>query len=245
MKHALVVGATSDIGIHIVESLAKRDFSLSLTGRDKQKLAELKTEIKSRFPTTAIETYVWDITDFSSHTLFYDSLITKPSIVFFVAGYYEDQIKARLDQKELLKTINTNYSSVVSLINIISLDMEQKQNGTIVAISSVAGDRGRQMNYIYGSAKAGLTTYLSGLRSLLFSKGVHICTIQLGPVYTKMSAGHNLIPWLTLQPDVAAEFIVKAGLTKKDLVYIRWPWRLIMAMIQFIPEWIFKRLPPF
>lgn len=126
MKHALVVGATSDIGIHIVESLAKRGFSLSLTGRNKQKLNEILKKLSHQFPTITIDTYQWDITDFSSHTLFYGSLTTKPSIVFFVAGYYEDQTKAREDQKELLKTINTNYTGVVSLINTISLDMEQR-----------------------------------------------------------------------------------------------------------------------
>lgn len=244
MTNALVIGATSDIGIHIAESLAKHGFSLSLTGRNKQKLSEIQLNLQSKYP-VSVEAYEWDVTDFPSHQKSYDSLLTKPSIVFFVVGYYENQTKAREDQKELLKTINTNYSSVVSLINIISLDMEQRKNGTIVAISSVAGDRGRQMNYIYGSAKAGLTAYLSGLRSLLFSKGVHICTIQLGPVYTKMSEGHSLIPWLTLQPEVAAELIVNAGLTKKNIVYLRWPWRFIMMGIRIIPEWIFKRLPPF
>ncbi|XDD55199.1 SDR family NAD(P)-dependent oxidoreductase [Leptospira sp. WS4.C2] len=244
MTNALVIGATSDIGIHIAESLAKHGYSLSLTGRNKQKLSEIQSNLQSKYP-VSVEAYEWDVTDFPSHQKSYDSLLTKPSIVFFVVGYYENQTKAREDQKELLKTINTNYSSVVSLINIISLDMEQRGNGTIVAISSVAGDRGRQMNYIYGSAKAGLTAYLSGLRSLLFSKGVHICTIQLGPVYTKMSEGHNLIPWLTLQPAVAANLIVNAGLTKKNIVYLRWPWRFIMMGIRIIPEWIFKRLPPF
>ncbi|MBM9589970.1 SDR family NAD(P)-dependent oxidoreductase [Leptospira sp. 201903075] len=244
MKHALIIGATSDIGIHIAESLAKRGFLLSLTGRNKQKLNEIKTKLKSKY-SISIETYELDVTNFSSHSKFYQSLKDKPSIVFFVAGYYEDQKKAREDQTELLKTIHTNYTGALSLLNIISLDMEEKGVGTIVAISSVAGIRGRQMNYIYGSAKAGLTTYLSGLRSLLFAKGVHISTIQLGPVYTKMSEGHNLIPWLTLQPEVAAELIVKAGLEKKDLVYLRWPWRFIMEIIRIIPEWIFKRLPPF
>ncbi|TGK87525.1 SDR family NAD(P)-dependent oxidoreductase [Leptospira noumeaensis] len=244
MKNALVIGATSDIGIHIAETLAKQGFSLSLTGRDKQKLNDIKSSLKTKFP-VSLETYELDVTDFSSHSKFYDSLNPKPEIVFFLAGYYQNQTKARENQSELLTTIQTNYSGIVSLINIISLDMEKNQNGTIVAVSSVAGERGRQMNYIYGSAKAGLTTYLSGLRSLLFKKGVHVCTIQLGPVYTKMSFGHNLMPWLTLQPETAANLIVKAGLNKKDIVYIRWPWRLIMGIIRMIPEWIFKRLPPF
>ncbi|PJZ44876.1 SDR family NAD(P)-dependent oxidoreductase [Leptospira brenneri] len=244
MKNALVIGATSDIGIHISEILANQGFSLSLSGRDKKKLKEIKSKFKTKYP-VSLETYELDVTDFASHTKFYDQINPKPDIVFLLAGYYEDQTKARENQAELLRTINTNYSGIVSLINVISLDMEKRKDGSIVAVSSVAGDRGRQMNYIYGSAKAGLTTYLSGLRSLLFPKGVHISTIQLGPVYTKMSFGHNLIPWLTLQPQDAAKLIVKAGLTKKDIVYIRWPWRLIMFVIRNIPEWIFKRLPPF
>ncbi|MCT8333147.1 SDR family NAD(P)-dependent oxidoreductase [Leptospira sp. 85282-16] len=244
MKNALVVGATSDIGIYITESLAKRGFSLSLTGRNKQKLSVLKSKILLNYM-VSVDIYEWDVTKFSLHQNFYQELSQKPDIVFFVVGYYENQTKARENQNELLETIQVNYSAVVSLINIISLDMEKRNTGTIVAISSVAGDRGRQMNFIYGSAKAGLTTYLSGLRSLLYSKGVYITTIQLGPVYTKMSDGHNLIPWLTLQPQVAAELIVKAGLSKKDLIYIRWPWRFIMMAIRMIPEWIFKRLPPF
>lgn len=244
MKNALVVGATSDIGIYIAESLAKRGYSLSLTGRNKQKLSDTQVKIKSQF-LVPVEIFEWDVTNFHSHQQYFNGLSQKPDIVFFVVGYYEDQTKAREDQNELLRTIQTNYSAVVSLINIISLDMEKRGEGTIVAISSVAGDRGRQMNYIYGSAKAGLTTYLSGLRTLLFPKGVHITTIQLGPVYTKMSEGHNLIPWLTLQPKVAAELIVRVGLKKKNLIYIRWPWRWIMMVIRMIPEWIFKRLPPF
>lgn len=244
MEQSLVVGGTSDIGIWVIDALAKRGHSLTITGRNKNKLSEIETNIKNKY-NVPITSYVLDITDMDSFPKFYSSLKEKPNHVYVLVGYYEDQTHAREDWKELEKTIQINFTGVAALVNHISLAMEKGKKGTITVVSSVAGDRGRKLNYIYGSAKAGLTVYLSGLRALLYPKGVHIGTILLGPVYTKMSFGHNLMPWLTLRPEVAGETIVKAGLNKKDLVYIRWPWYWIMFVIRMIPEWIFKRLPAF
>ncbi len=244
MKQALVIGGTSDIGIHIVKGLAKRGFDLSITGRNNKRLSEIKKEIETSFGTT-LKTFQFDITDFPSHEKFYSSLENKPSLVFCCVGYYEDQTHARNSQSELLNTIQVNYSGVLSLLNIISNEFEKRNEGSIIVLSSVAGDRGRQLNYIYGSTKAGLTVYLSGLRNRLAKSNVSITTIQLGPVYTKMSEGHNLLPYLTMHPEDAAERIIEAGLKQKNIVYIRWPWRWIMFAIKLIPEFIFKRLPPF
>ncbi|TGM06269.1 SDR family NAD(P)-dependent oxidoreductase [Leptospira jelokensis] len=243
-EHTLVVGGTSDIGVWVIDALAKRGHSISITGRNKKKLAEIKNDTKRKY-NLPILTYELDITDMNSFQKFYSSLKEKPNHVFVLVGYYEDQNEARKDWKELEKTIQINFTGIAALVNHISLAMEKENSGTITVVSSVAGERGRKLNYIYGSAKAGLTTYLSGLRALLYPKGVHIGTILLGPVYTKMSFGHNLIPWLTLKPEVAGEKIVSAGLEKKDQIYIRWPWRWIMLLIRIIPEWIFKRLPSF
>jgi len=244
MEHSLVIGGTSDIGVWVVESLAKRGHSISITGRDKQKLSDLKTKIHSKY-NILIQIYELDITNMESFNSFYSGLSVEPNHVYILVGYYEDQTFARENWRELEKTIQINFTGVVTLVNTISISMEKRKSGNITVVSSVAGIRGRKLNYIYGSAKAGLTTYLSGLRALVFPNGVHISTILLGPVYTKMSLGHNLIPWLTLTPEEAGEKIVKAGLNKKNEVYIRWPWRFIMFIIQIIPEWIFKRLPPF
>lgn len=243
-KKALIIGATSDIAHHIAIGLAKRDYGLILTGRNQSKLDSLKNEILS-IKKIEIKTHLFDITEFPSHQNFYESLPNKPDLVICCVGYYEDQKIARINQGELLNTINVNYAGVLSIINIISNDFELNKSGQIVVLSSVAGDRGRQLNYIYGSTKAGLTNYLSGLRNRLHTSNVVITTILLGPVYTKMSDGHKLIPWLTLNPDIAAEKIIKATLQKKDTVYIFWPWSLIMFLIRMIPEFIFKRLPPF
>jgi short-subunit dehydrogenase len=244
MKNALIIGATSDIARHIARGLARRGFHLSLTGRNLTLLAELKNEIQVTYESNA-STYFLDITDFSSHGNFYNSLPSKPDLVICCVGYYEDQKKAREDLNELLNTMNVNYVGVVALLNLISNDFEIRKSGSISVLSSVAGDRGRQLNYIYGSTKAGITTYLSGLRNRLHASNVSITTIMLGPVYTKMSEGHNLMPWLTLKPEVAAEKIIQVSLLKKDSVYIFWPWRIIMLLIRMIPEFIFKRLPPF
>ncbi|TGM35130.1 SDR family NAD(P)-dependent oxidoreductase [Leptospira biflexa] len=244
MEHSLVVGATSDIGIWVVDALAKRGHSLSLTGRNKQKLSELQTKIISKY-NVVVNIFELDITEMHSFDSFVTSLNGIPNHIFFLVGYYEDQKRARENWRELEKTIQINFTGVAALLNIFSHQMEKRKFGTITVVSSVAGERGRKLNYVYGSAKACLTTYLSGLRALVYPNGVHIGTILLGPVYTKMSLGHNLIPWLTLQPEEAGEKIVTAGLGRKDQVYIRWPWYFIMFGIRMIPEWIFKRLPTF
>ena len=243
-KHALVLGATSDIGKHIALGLANRGYNLYLTGRDLKLLEEIKDGIISANP-VAVKNFFFDITAFGTHAEFYNELNIKPEIVFCCVGYYQDQRKARQNFEETLATISTNFTGVVSILNIIANDFETRRSGSIIAISSVAGERGRQLNYIYGSAKAGLSVYLSGLRNRLHRSGVSVTTIQLGPVYTKMSKGHKLFPVITLQPDIAAEKIIRAGFQRKGIVHIFWAWRYIMFAIRLIPEFIFKRLRPF
>lgn len=244
MKYALVLGATSDIGRHIAIGLGKRGYNLYLTGRDESLLQEIKKGIIAKFKVD-ITIFFFDISAFATHEEFYKKLEIKPEIVFCCVGYYQDQLKARQNFAETLTTITVNYAGVISILNIISNDLEKRNSGSIVALSSVAGERGRQLNYIYGSTKAGLSVYLSGLRNRLHKSNVSVTAVQLGPVYTKMSKGHKLIPVITMQPDDAAEKIIRAGLKRKDVVYIFWAWRYIMFAIRLIPEFIFKRLKPF
>jgi len=243
MKTALILGATSDIGMHIAEGLAKRNYNILFTGRNQKLLDELKNRLQ-KYDVEAAD-FVFDVEDFSVHKKFYDSFTVKPEVVFCCIGYYEDQARARLEYGETARTINVNLTGIVSILNIISNDFEKRRSGSIVVLSSVAGERGRQLNYIYGSAKAGLTVYLSGLRNYLYKSNISVTTVKLGPVYTKMSEGHNLMPVITLKPEIAAEKIIRAGLKKKDIVYILWVWRYIMLIIKLIPEFIFKRLSPF
>ena len=120
--------------------------------------------------------------------------------------------------------------------------MESKRSGNIIALSSVAGDRGRQSNFIYGSAKAGLTAYLSGLRNYLYDKKVHVMTVKPGFMDTKMTEGLPLNPKLTASPKQAAESIYKAYKSQKNVAYVLPIWSIIMLIIKNIPEFIFKKL---
>ena len=120
--------------------------------------------------------------------------------------------------------------------------MASSGEGTIVGISSVAGDRGRQSNYIYGSAKAAFTAYLSGLRNDMYHKGVHVLTVKPGFVATRMTEHLDLPGPITAQPDEVADKIIKGIEKKKNIIYVRWMWRYIMLIITLIPEFIFKRL---
>jgi decaprenylphospho-beta-D-erythro-pentofuranosid-2-ulose 2-reductase len=244
MKQVLILAATSDIGKHIAESFAKRGYSLLLTSTKLDSLHPIKVDLITKYKVSILE-YEFDITDYKSHPGFLKSLPILPDIVVCSFGYYKNQEDALSNFDEAYKTMSVNYIGAVSLLNLLSFEFQKRKSGSIIAISSVAGIRGRQMNFLYGSAKAGLTTYLSGLRNRLFKDNVFVTTILLGPVYTKMSAGHKLMPVLTAKPEVAAEKIVQAGLAKREDVYILWHWRWIMLIIQLIPEFIFKRLKPF
>ena len=140
------------------------------------------------------------------------------------------------------KIIDINYAKLVPIINYFAQKFEGKREGTIIGLSSVAGDRGRQSNFIYGSSKAAFTAYLSGLRNYLFSRKVHVMTVKPGFMETKMTEGLPLNPKLTAKPKQAAEYIYKAYKKQKNVVYVLPIWRLIMLIIQHIPEFIFKKL---
>ncbi|MFT3948631.1 MAG: SDR family oxidoreductase [Agriterribacter sp.] len=185
--------------------------------------------------------YAFDATNFSSHQQFYASLPQKPDIAICIFGYMTDNDIAINSWEEALRTIETNYTGAVSILNIIGRDFSQRKNGAIAGISSVAGERGRQSNYIYGSAKAGFTAYLSGLRNKLYKDGVHVATILPGFVYTKMTEHLMLPKLLTATPEDVAAYTYSAIMKKKNVVYIKWFWRWIMLIIKCIPETIFKK----
>lgn len=140
------------------------------------------------------------------------------------------------------KIIDINYAKLVPLMNYFAQKFEAKRSGTIIGLSSVAGERGRQSNFIYGSAKAGFTAYLSGLRNYLYDKKVNVLSVIPGFMATKMTEGMPLNPKLTASPKQAANYIYKAYKNKKNVVYVLPIWWVIMMIIRNIPEFIFKRL---
>jgi decaprenylphospho-beta-D-erythro-pentofuranosid-2-ulose 2-reductase len=179
---------------------------------------------------------------FDHHTHFFNELPVKPDVTVCVFGYLGENETARSNWAETTKIIHTNYTGAVSILNAVSNDYAAQKKGTIVGISSVAGERGRQSNYIYGSAKAGFTAYLSGLRNRMFPEGVHVVSVQPGFVYTRMTENIKLPPLLTAKPEDVAVAVYKAVEQKKNTIYVKWFWRWIMLIIKSIPEFIFKKL---
>jgi short-subunit dehydrogenase len=153
----------------------------------------------------------------------------------------QDNEISMLHAEETLRTIHTNYSGAVSVLNIVAADYRQRKKGSIIGISSVAGERGRQSNFIYGSAKAGFSAYLSGLRNLLYHHGVHVMTVLPGFVNTQMTEHLALPQLLTAQPMEVANQIFVAAEKRKNVLYVKWFWRFIMQVIKLIPEPVFKR----
>ena len=144
--------------------------------------------------------------------------------------------------KEASLVIRSNYEGPVSILSVLANCFEARGCGCLVGISSVAGERGRASNYVYGSAKAGFTAFLSGLRNRLAKKGVHVVTVLPGFVTTKMTEGMDLPKKLTAQPKEVANAIFNAVQKKQNIIYTRPVWRFIMIIIRNIPEQIFKRL---
>jgi len=241
MSYILIVGASSDIAKAVAREYAKNGYDLYLAGRDIDRLKDFKRDVEVRTQRD-IRLLELDILDFDTHKSFYDSLEPKPLGVISAVGYLGNQKVAQRDFKEAKKIIDTNYTGVVSLFNIIANDFESRRSGFIVGISSVAGDRGRKSNYIYGSAKAGLSAYLSGLRNRLYESQVQVLTVKPGFVATKMTEGMDLPPKLTATPKEVAKDIFDAQQSGKDVIYTRWFWRYIMMIIRFIPEWKFKKM---
>lgn len=241
MPTVLLLGATSDMSVAIARTMASKGYSLQLAARNEHRLQPLRSDLEVRYQTSCT-IHEFDALDFNSHVSFFESLPVKPDITICVFGYLGENETARVNWQEAEKIIHSNYTGAVSILNVVSNFYAKQQKGTIVGISSVAGERGRQSNYIYGSAKAGFTAYLSGLRNRLFREGVHVVSIQPGFVFTRMTEDLSLPPLLTAKPEQVAQAVFRAIEKKTNVVYVKWFWRWIMLIIKCIPEFIFKKM---
>lgn len=240
MQTVLILGAVSDIAEAIAYAYAERGDNVILAARNITRLERVKADMQIRFDKSP-SLVEFDAINFDSHTSFYQNLPQSPDTVVCVFGFMDDNEKALHDFSIAKQTIDVNYTGAVSILNIAANDMATKGKGTIIGISSVAGERGRQSNFIYGSSKAGFTAYLAGLRNYLFHKGVHVLTVKPGFVKTKMTEGMPLNPKLTAQPKQIAKDVLRAADKKKDVLYTLWMWKYIMAIIRNIPEGVFKK----
>ncbi len=241
MAHLLVVGAKSDLGRELARLFAAEGYSLYLAARNSGELAEECEHLRIRYGVQAVAREL-DILEYGAHAGFYESLEPKPDGVICAAGYLGDNVKAMEDFREAKRIMDTNYTGPVSILNICAADFRKRASGFIIGISSVAGERGKQSNNIYGSAKAGFSAYLSGLRNSLCKSGVRVITVKPGYMDTRMTRGMKFPPILTAQPEDAARDIVRAWKKGRDVVYTKWIWKFIMVVIIHIPEKIFKKI---
>lgn len=244
MKTILVIGATSGIGEKVVHELAEKNHHLLIAGRDMDKLHRIAKDVDIRFQVKATP-ISFEALAFDTHEEFWKTCASiAPDIqgVVFCVGYLGDQTVAQDDFAEASNIIDTNYKSAVSILNIIANEFEQRKHGFICAISSVAGDRGRQSNYMYGSSKGALTIYLQGLRNRLASSNVNVLTVKPGFVNTKMTAGLLDDSPLVSEPEQIAKIIVKGIKRKRNVIYTPLFWCAIMLIIKLIPEPIFKKM---
>ncbi|WP_413570354.1 SDR family oxidoreductase [Bdellovibrio sp. HCB117] len=243
MKKILVIGATSAIAQEVAKLYAQSKEEMILWGRNTEMLDIISQDLSVRgSPKISIISH--DLNDLKIHESKVNEIWEKHSkidIVLLAHGVLGDPRKAEVDQGEMLHILNSNFVSYASLLTYISQKMQRQGYGTIAVISSVAGDRGKQSNYVYGSAKAGVTAYTDGLRNRLFSTGVHVLNLKLGPVDTPMTKDHKKTALFGKAPKVA-EGIIVAIEKKKNTVYLPTVWRLIMIIIKCIPETVFKRL---
>ncbi len=242
-RGVLILGASSDIASHLAGLFAVHTQKLYLSSRTPSHLDVRKEQLEVASQACQIHTLSLDAQDYASHQTLLKDILPLVDLVICAFGYLGDEQIARKDFDHLRKVVETNYLGMVSVLNLAAdAFVTRGEGGNLVAISSVAGLRGRQVHCSYASAKAALNAYLSGLRQRLWPVGVHVMTVLPGLVRTKMTSGRKQHPLLSIGPELAAYQIYQACLKKKDIVYVGSMWRLIMFVLCHIPEVLFKRL---
>lgn len=242
MQNILIVGATSAIAIAVSRRYAESGSRLFLLGRNETRLHELKSDLLAR-GATEVFVSTCDLTNIQQQGSIIDSAIKALGSIdtLLVAhGTLTEQNRAKNDVAYIEQEIQTNATSVITLVSLVANHMETRKQGSICIISSVAGDRGRQSNYIYGAAKSAVSTFCQGLRNRLYPY-INVITIKPGFVITPMTTSFKK-GFLWVQPEIVANDIVNAIQKQRMVVYTPWFWRWIMLIIKCIPESIFKRL---
>ena len=238
----LILGATSAIAVAVERRLAAEGAVFYLVGRDPERVRSVAADLRVRSGAAAYADAL-DLADTSGHEAMLRRAVAAMGgidLALVAYGVLGDQARAEASYPAAARILETNFNSVVSLLTWLGNYFEAQGKGVLAVISSVAGDRGRKSNYVYGASKAALNTFLDGMRARLDRKGVHVLTIRPGFVDSPMTA-HLPKNKLFAQPDAIAAGILKAIRKRKDIVYLPPIWGPIMFIIRSIPEFIFKK----
>jgi decaprenylphospho-beta-D-erythro-pentofuranosid-2-ulose 2-reductase len=239
MKNAVVIlGARSTIAMAIAHEFAKNGHPVHLIARTSHEPdAE---DMRIRF---GVDVHYHEL-DLADSERFLDLIKGIPAlgIVVSVLGRQEDETRTYTDVDYVQEIVAGNYSIPILTAELSASVLEEKGGGTFIGISSVAGDRGRQGNYLYGSAKAGYTAYLSGLRNKLGKTNTHVVTVRPGIIRTPLTSKQDFPPALMGEASTVAKDVYVAMQKKKNNIYTPWFWRWIMLVIRSVPEFVFKKM---
>ncbi len=239
----IVLGATSAIAQAWMRLLAPDGASFFIVARNLAHLESVGEDLITR-GAAAVYAEVVDLDDTAAHPAMFERAVAwldGLDCALIAHGVLGDQAACERDFDVAAASLQTNFFSAVSLVTWLANYFGAQYRGIIAVISSVAGDRGRKSNYVYGSAKAGLNAFLDGVRNRVDRDGVHVLTIRPGFVASPMTAHLPQGP-LFVTPDAVARDILKAIESRRDVLYTPWFWRWIMAIIRAVPEWKFKRM---
>jgi len=242
-KNILIIGATSAIAKATLRIYAEQNHNLYLVARNQEQLQTIAEDAKIR-GANQVEFMACDLAELNAHQTLIENVYTSyPTldIVLIAHGTLPNQQACQENVETALQEININALSTISLLTLLANRFETQKSGSIAVISSVAGDRGRQSNYVYGAAKGMVSTFLQGLRNRLNDSNVQVLDIKPGFVDTPMTAEFKKGP-LWAQPEQVAQNIIKAINIGRNTLYTPWFWWGIMFIIRNIPEFIFKKL---
>ena len=241
-KAVLIFGATSDIGLAIARVYAQAGWHVMLAARNRAAAERNARDLAVRGG-AGVDVFTFDARDAATASSFFNQFTQCPETVICVIGMLGEQARAETDPAHAAEIMRVNFEGPALLIAEAANRMLARGAGTIVGISSVAGERGRASNYVYGAAKAGFTAFLSGLRNRLARTGVRVVTVKPGFVRTRMTEGLSLPPLITAAADEVGRAVYRAAeLKPRDVIYVRPIWRVIMTVIRALPESVFKRL---
>ena len=244
MKKIIVLGATSGIALDVQRQLARRGCELLLVARSPQRLAEIEADLLVRGAQQVV-TYSADLAAIQQHAAVFEfARHTFPDFdtVLLAYGSMHEQKDSETSVDTLLEELQVNFVSATAILTLFAADLERRRTGCLAAITSVAGDRGRRSNYVYGSSKGALSLFLQGVRSRLHPAGVRVITIKPGPVQTPMT-DHLANSSRFADPRQVARDIVRALERRSpDVLYTPTIWRYIMTAVRQVPEGVFKRL---